>query len=267
LAASSTAIVVHPFANGPTPHPDSAADVQAFREAVHSLPVDQRACWVLRDLHQLTYPQIASAVRIPRRAVRSRVAQARNYLAKQTATLTTANDVSDTDELVNPLGATVDTHGTIVDDLEEEVRNLRIAVEHRGRIGIAVGVIMTEHRVGPEQAFELLREGSHSTTTHCSTSPKWSSVSGTSSQCPYEAPLAQPSREGSDVARRRGPAKPDREDGDATFSAVMSRLQVPGRRTERTSPARALADDGTEPVTGRPRPPARRMRQLVVQTT
>ncbi len=47
-----------------------------------TLPPEQRACWVLYELHDLTYPEIAFAIGVPLSTVRGRIARARQNLAK-----------------------------------------------------------------------------------------------------------------------------------------------------------------------------------------
>lgn len=66
--------------------PDQAAEDHAVRSILEAslskLPPDQRVCWVLNQLHELTYPQIADIVGAPVSAVRGRIARARQSLAK-----------------------------------------------------------------------------------------------------------------------------------------------------------------------------------------
>lgn len=50
--------------------------------ALAALPADQRTCWVLHELHDLSYPAIAYAVGVPISTVRGRIARARAQLAK-----------------------------------------------------------------------------------------------------------------------------------------------------------------------------------------
>ncbi|WP_228078719.1 RNA polymerase sigma factor [Streptomyces profundus] len=54
--------------------------VRALREALTGLSPEQRACWVLREFHGLSYDEIAEAVGITRQAVRGRLFRARRYL-------------------------------------------------------------------------------------------------------------------------------------------------------------------------------------------
>lgn len=56
-----------------------------LRRAVADLPDELRACWVLMELHEMTYPEIAYAVGVPVSTVRGRIARARTRLAKEMA--------------------------------------------------------------------------------------------------------------------------------------------------------------------------------------
>ena len=66
--------------------PEAAAQVAAVRQSLEqvlaTLPPEQRACWVLNELHDLTYPEIAFAIGVPLSTVRGRIARARQNLAK-----------------------------------------------------------------------------------------------------------------------------------------------------------------------------------------
>jgi RNA polymerase sigma-70 factor (ECF subfamily) len=61
---------------------ESHAATHALVEAMEGLSPEQRACWVLRDLHGLPYASIAATVGISRQAVRGRVYRARRYLTE-----------------------------------------------------------------------------------------------------------------------------------------------------------------------------------------
>lgn len=50
--------------------------------ALTTLPAELRACWVLKELHHLSYPEIAYAIGVPVATVRGRIARARLHLAK-----------------------------------------------------------------------------------------------------------------------------------------------------------------------------------------
>ena len=66
--------------------PATAAQASAMQDgltaALATLPPDQRACWVLHEMHDLTYPAIAYAIGVPVSTVRGRIARARLQLAK-----------------------------------------------------------------------------------------------------------------------------------------------------------------------------------------
>lgn len=55
---------------------------QGLTEALAMLPPDLRACWVLHELHDLSYPEIATAMAVPVSTVRGRIARGRQQLAK-----------------------------------------------------------------------------------------------------------------------------------------------------------------------------------------
>lgn len=67
---------------------DPAQVVQAktigssLEQALTELPTDLRVCWVLNQLHDLTYPQIAESVGAPVSTVRGRISRARRILAR-----------------------------------------------------------------------------------------------------------------------------------------------------------------------------------------
>lgn len=83
-------------ARGPESHlvttvasPEQATETRAVRssleESMLKLPTDQRICWVLNQLHDLTYPHIADIIGEPVSTVRGRIARARQGLAKEMA--------------------------------------------------------------------------------------------------------------------------------------------------------------------------------------
>ncbi|UWX96997.1 sigma-70 family RNA polymerase sigma factor [Arthrobacter zhaoxinii] len=59
---------------------EMAAELQALRRALSVLPADQRACWLLREVHGQSYSEIGAALRISPQAVRGRLARARQRL-------------------------------------------------------------------------------------------------------------------------------------------------------------------------------------------
>ncbi|MGK5529833.1 RNA polymerase sigma factor [Streptomyces sp. URMC 129] len=61
---------------------ESTAAVRALHAALARLSPEQRACWVLREFHGLSYQDIAQAVGISQQAVRGRIFRARRYLTE-----------------------------------------------------------------------------------------------------------------------------------------------------------------------------------------
>lgn len=61
---------------------ESAAAARALGRALAGLTPEQRACWVLRELHGLSYDEIAAAVGIGEPAVRGRIFRARRELTE-----------------------------------------------------------------------------------------------------------------------------------------------------------------------------------------
>jgi RNA polymerase sigma-70 factor (ECF subfamily) len=65
--------------------PDAIAEgrerARVVREALLALPVDYRTAVVLRDVNQLSYEEIAEALRVPLGTVKSRLSRARAMLA------------------------------------------------------------------------------------------------------------------------------------------------------------------------------------------
>lgn len=67
---------------GPEDLVQTTGGIRSLGRLVAALPAEQRACWVLRELHDLTYPEIAEAVGAPVTTVRGRLARARRTLAE-----------------------------------------------------------------------------------------------------------------------------------------------------------------------------------------
>ncbi len=61
---------------------ESTEVVRALSDALDGLTPEQRACWVLRELHGLSYEEIAEVTHISQQAVRGRIFRARRYLAE-----------------------------------------------------------------------------------------------------------------------------------------------------------------------------------------
>jgi RNA polymerase sigma-70 factor (ECF subfamily) len=61
---------------------ERSAQLSGLDAVLQTLPAEQRACWVLREMHELTYPEIAYATHLPVSTVRGRIARARQNLVK-----------------------------------------------------------------------------------------------------------------------------------------------------------------------------------------
>jgi RNA polymerase sigma-70 factor (ECF subfamily) len=61
---------------------ESSAAVQALTRVLAELPPEQRACWILRELHGLSYEDIAEAVGASQTTVRGRIYRVRRYLTE-----------------------------------------------------------------------------------------------------------------------------------------------------------------------------------------
>ncbi len=59
-----------------------AAQFECLSRALESLPPDQRACWLLREMHDQSYAEIGAALGIGTGTVRGRLARAREKLAE-----------------------------------------------------------------------------------------------------------------------------------------------------------------------------------------
>jgi RNA polymerase sigma-70 factor, ECF subfamily len=59
------------------------AEIDALLRALGRLTAEQRACWLLRDVHALSYEEIAHILHTTTTAVRGRIARARAQLAEE----------------------------------------------------------------------------------------------------------------------------------------------------------------------------------------
>ena len=75
----------HDASGEPARATESAAATAALAEALRGLRPDQRACWVLRELHGLSYEEIAQVVGASEQTVRGRLFRARRTLMKEMA--------------------------------------------------------------------------------------------------------------------------------------------------------------------------------------
>ena len=69
-------------AGDPHRNAELAAQYECLSKALTDLPPDQRACWLLREFHDLSYAEIAAALGIGPGTVRGRLARARENLAE-----------------------------------------------------------------------------------------------------------------------------------------------------------------------------------------
>lgn len=69
-------------ASSPVRAVESTAAVEALTKALTGLTPEQRVCWVLRELHGLSYEEIAQVLGTSQQAVRGRVFRARRYLTE-----------------------------------------------------------------------------------------------------------------------------------------------------------------------------------------
>ncbi len=65
---------------GPAARAQVAAQLRGLDEVLTALPPEQRACWVLKELHGLSYPEISFAIGVPVSTVRGRIARARHEI-------------------------------------------------------------------------------------------------------------------------------------------------------------------------------------------
>ena len=61
---------------------EHAAQLSGLDTALQTLTDEQRACWVLREMHELSYLDIANATGLPVSTVRGRIVRARQNLVK-----------------------------------------------------------------------------------------------------------------------------------------------------------------------------------------
>ncbi|MFJ8046014.1 RNA polymerase sigma factor [Kitasatospora sp. NPDC096147] len=93
LRARRTEVPLHsarePAGTNPAELPERAAEAHAsvrdLQRALASLTPEQRACWVLRELHGLSYDEIAEVTGTGETAVRGRIFRARRQLTEAMA--------------------------------------------------------------------------------------------------------------------------------------------------------------------------------------
>ncbi|MDQ0734859.1 RNA polymerase sigma factor [Arthrobacter agilis] len=66
----------------PALHHETEAQMRALAELLQTVPAGVRACWLLRDVHEFSYAEIAAIVQLPESTIRGRIARARRFLAE-----------------------------------------------------------------------------------------------------------------------------------------------------------------------------------------
>lgn len=74
LAASS--------ARDPAQQVEIQAQIRALADLLQTVPPGPRACWLLREVHEFSYREVAAIVQVPESTVRGRIARAKGLLAK-----------------------------------------------------------------------------------------------------------------------------------------------------------------------------------------
>jgi RNA polymerase sigma-70 factor (ECF subfamily) len=59
------------------------AELRALSVALDKLPEDQRQCWLLREIAELSYTEIAEEMRLSPATVRGKLARARTNITAQ----------------------------------------------------------------------------------------------------------------------------------------------------------------------------------------
>lgn len=81
--------VAEPSAHDATGEParsaENSAAAAALSRVLGNLPDDQRVCWILRELHELRYQEIARVVGVREQTVRGRLFRARRTLTEEMA--------------------------------------------------------------------------------------------------------------------------------------------------------------------------------------
>ncbi len=68
--------------SGPAQFAETAVQLRDLGTLLDLLPTEQRACWVMNGLNDLSYPEIATILGVPVSTVRGRIARARQRLAE-----------------------------------------------------------------------------------------------------------------------------------------------------------------------------------------
>ena len=73
-----------PGAGGdPAREAEISLEIEGLATALLTLPPEQRACWLLREIHERSYAEIAGTLKVSEQTVRGRLARARAQLAEK----------------------------------------------------------------------------------------------------------------------------------------------------------------------------------------
>ncbi|MHA7145573.1 RNA polymerase sigma factor [Arthrobacter sp. TmT3-37] len=61
---------------------ETQSQMRALAQVLQTLPPGPRACWLLREVHEFSYAEIAAIVQVPESTVRGRIARAKRLLAE-----------------------------------------------------------------------------------------------------------------------------------------------------------------------------------------
>lgn len=61
---------------------ENQAQMRALSDLLQTIPPGPRACWLLREVHEFSYREIAAIVQLPESTVRGRIARAKRFLAE-----------------------------------------------------------------------------------------------------------------------------------------------------------------------------------------
>ncbi|MDQ6740187.1 MAG: RNA polymerase sigma factor [Actinomycetota bacterium] len=71
-----------PAGSDPAYEAETAARQDSLTALLNTLPPEQRACWLLREMHGRSYAEIGATLKISQSAVRGRLARARHEIAE-----------------------------------------------------------------------------------------------------------------------------------------------------------------------------------------
>ncbi|WP_050683551.1 RNA polymerase sigma factor [Arthrobacter sp. G.S.26] len=61
---------------------ENQAQMRALSDLLQTVPPGPRACWLLKEVHEFSYREIAAIVQLPESTVRGRIARAKRFLAE-----------------------------------------------------------------------------------------------------------------------------------------------------------------------------------------